>query len=404
MSGARCRIPTEADAGSFVIDLTYPKRPRPKNNENVTGMTGKTIEKNESATSRSRAPGRGFCRNVRVRGRATVWTALLATLLGAPGIAAQVNAGEPRPASSPPAAVSADAMRVIQLVEGNPLQRNFPAALTSLIQEINDTTTLELHPDPLIISSFEDERIFRHPIVYVNFGDKSDWNLNPDEKRNLKQFLDRGGFLYIDAGINAEFLRGDVSHGQHHSFADWQVSPVIEALFREIYPDKAFRRLSRSHRMFRSFYSGLPPADELPDTVHDYVVEEKWPQGTYSFMGLHVDDRIAVLASPIVAMGWGRTERGTWANTISFRVRQSSEGLEEQLREAAYGGERFEAVREDGRKDVIYSQEPATPSWVREPDGTWRIFRYYHSREISDYAHVFYTQLGVNIFVHALTN
>ena len=336
--------------------------------------------------------------------RIRIWAVAIGWALAIPvASGAETGAGE-RAASGPPARIAPDALRLVQLVEGNPLQRNFPAALPSLIQEINDTTTLELHPDPLMISSFEDERLFRHPIVYVNFADRRNWNLSESEKRNLKQFLDRGGFLYIDAGINAEFLRGDVSHGQHHSFADWQVSPVIEALFKEIYPDKSFRRLSRSHRMFRSFYSGLPPADELPDTVHDYVVEEKWPQGTYSFMGLHVDDRIAVLASPIVAMGWGRTERGTWANTISFRVRESSEGLEEQLREAAYGGERFEAVREDGRKDVIFSQEPATPSWVREPDGNWRIFRYYHSREISDYAHVFYTQLGVNIFVHALTN
>ncbi len=297
-----------------------------------------------------------------------------------------------------------DAMRVVQLIEGNPLQRNFPAALPSLIEEINRQTSLELHPDPLVIESFEDERIFLNPLIYVNFGDRRDWNLSDGERGNLKRFLDRGGFLYIDAGINAEFLRGDVSHGQHHSFADWQVSPVIEELFRELYPEKHFRRLSRSHHLFRSFYSGLPSADELPETVQDYVVNEKWPQGTYSFMALRVDDRIAVLASPIVAMGWGRTERGTWANTISFRVRENSEGLEEQLREAAYGGERFEAVREDGRNDVIYSQEPAKPSWVQEPDGSWRIFRYYHSSEISDYAHVFYTQLGVNIFVHALTN
>ena len=298
----------------------------------------------------------------------------------------------------------AGALRVAQMVEGNPLRRNFPAALPTLLQHINEETTLRLHPDPLIIESFEDERIFTTPLIYANFGDRQDWNLSPRERENLKRFLDRGGFLYIDAGINSEFLRGDISHGQHHSFADWQVSPVLEELFRDLYPETSFRRLPRSHRLFRSFYSGLPPVDELPETVRDYVVNEKWPQGTYSFMGLRVDDRIAVLASPIVAMGWGKTERGVWANRISFRVRESSEGLEEQLRDAAYRGERFEAVREDGREDVIYSQEPAKPSWVNEPGGAWRIFRYYHSSEISDYAHVFYTQLGVNVFVHALTN
>jgi len=31
------------------------------------------------------------------------------------------------------------------------------------------------------------------------------------------------------------------------------------------------------------------------------------------------------------------------------------------------------------------------------------VFRYYASREISDFAHVFYTRLGTNILLYALT-
>lgn len=297
-----------------------------------------------------------------------------------------------------------DAPRVVQLVEGNPLHRNNPTGLPSLIQHINEVTNLRLHPDPLFIESFEDERIFLHPLLYVNFGDRTDWELSPRERENIKNFLDRGGFLYIDAGITSEFLRGDVQHGQRHSFADWQIHPVLEELFASLYPDNGFERVPRSHSLFRAFYSGLPSPDELPENLVDYVVNEKWPQGTYSFLQLKLNERIAVLASPIVSMGWGRNHLGAWANSIAFRVRESGKGLEEQLQEAAYQGERFEAVREDGRVDVIYSQEPARPSWVEEPDGTWRIFRYYHSSEISDFAHQFYTQLGVNIFIHALTH
>ncbi len=298
--------------------------------------------------------------------------------------------------------VPADAPRIVQLVQGNPLHRNNPAGLPSLIQHINETTALRLHPDPAFITSFEDESIFLHPLLYVNFGDIQDWNLSNQARENLKSFLDRGGFLYIDAGITSEFLRGDVQFGQRHSFADWEIHPILEELFASLYPDKPFERVPRSHSLFRIFYRGLPPTDELPAHVVDYVVNEKWPQGTYSFLQLKIDDRIAVLASPIVSMGWGRNHLGAWANNIAFRIRESGEGLEDQLREAAYQGERFEAVREDGRVDIIYSQQPARPSWVEEPDGTWRIFRYYHSSEISDFAHQFYTQLGVNIFLYAL--
>jgi hypothetical protein len=294
--------------------------------------------------------------------------------------------------------------RLVQLVHGNPLHRHYPTALPTLIQHLNEAGTLELHPDPLFIESFEDARIFQHPLIYVNFGDRQDWTLSSRERENLRAFLDRGGFLYIDAGITSEFLRGEATMGQRHSFADWQIHPVLEEIFASLYPEKRFERVPRSHPLFRVFYSGLPSPEELPEEVVDYVVNEKWPQGTYSFLQLRIDDRIAVLASPIVAMGWGRNHLGAWSNPIAFRVRESGEGLSDQLQTAAYQGERYEATREDGRTDVIFSQQPGRPSWVEEPDGRWRIFRYYHSREISEYAHQFYTQLGANIFLYALTH
>ncbi len=318
---------------------------------------------------------------------------LFAALTLAPGHAGAAFSGDP-----------AAAPKIVQVVTGNSLQRNFPTALPTLIEHINETTAARFHPDPLFIESFADERIFRHPVLYVNFGDVTDWELSGTERDNLKAYLDRGGFLYIDAGITSEFLRGDQRHGQSHSFADWEIHPALQNLFADLYPEKSFERLPRSHPLFRIYHEGLPDAGDLPDTVRDYVVNEKWPQGTYSFLQLKVNGRTAVLASPIIAMGWGKTHLGTWSNPIAFRVREGGEGLEEQLRDAAYRGERFDAVREDGRVDVIYSQEPGRPAWVREPDGRWRIFRYYHSREINDYAHFFYTQLGVNVFLYALTH
>jgi hypothetical protein len=304
----------------------------------------------------------------------------------------------------PALAQETGAARIVQLVQGNPLHRNYPTGLPTLIQHLNEVATVEFHPDPLFIETLEDERLLRHPLLYLNFGDRQDWSLSAREQENLRAFLDRGGFLYIDAGITSEFLRGDAQHGQRHSFADWQIHPDLERVFGALYPDRAFERVPRSHSLFRVFYSGLPSPEELPEEVVDYVVNEKWPQGTYSFLQLEIDGRIAVLASPIMAMGWGRNHLGAWSNPIAFRVRESGEGLSEQLQAAAYRGERFEAMREDGRTDVIYSQQPGRPAWVEQPDGRWRIFRYYHSREISEYAHQFYTQLGANIFIYALTH
>lgn len=312
----------------------------------------------------------------------------------------------PQSRSTPAAetAASATEIRIARLVPGGAITQRYPNALPSLLQQINDVTTANVAPQPVIIKSFEDPRLFSFPFVYANFADRESWQFTKTEQERLREYLQRGGFLYIDAGITAEFLRQNPAFGQHHSFGEWQAHPDLQNAFADVLPGREFKPLGRSHDLFRVFYQGLPDPSDLPDTVRDFVIDEKWPDGTYSAVGLHVDDRLAVLATPIISMGWGRHPWGEWITTIGFRIREGAEGLSERLATAAYAGERFEVRRLDGQKDIIYCQQPTKPAWVQEPDGAWRVFRYYHSTEISDYAHVFYTRLGVNILVHALTH
>jgi hypothetical protein len=199
-------------------------------------------------------------------------------------------------------------------------------------------------------------------------------------------------------------LRDNPSLGQSHSFGDWEPTPVLAEQFARIFPNAQFAALPRSHPIFQGFYSGLPDPEPLPEAIRDFIVNEKWPQGSYAALGLKTPDgRIAVLATPIISMGWGKDRFGRWVSRISFRVREAAEGLDENLQSAAYSGQRFEVTRPDGLKDIIYCQPPNVPAWVNEPDGKWRVFRYYQSEAISDYAHEFYTRLGVNIFIYVLT-
>ncbi len=329
-------------------------------------------------------------------------SALLLASLHLP--AARAQEGPVLPADATPSAAKPPATRLLRLVDGQAIRRRYPYALPTLLKAVNERTTLHMDEQPAIISSFEDEAIFQAPFIFVNFADRQDWTFSPLERQNLKAYLEGGGFIFVDAGISAEFLRGDTRHGQHHSFAEWDAAPQLKEAFATVFPGKPFQPLKRSHPLFRCFYKGLPDSGNLPDTVRDFVVNEKWPDGTYSAVALHLDGRIAVLAMPIISMGWGKDPFGNWASTISFRIRESAEGLSERLETAAYSGERFETVREDTRKDIIYCQKKALPAWVQEPDGHWRVFRYYQSREISDFAHVFYTRLGINILVYAATH
>lgn len=291
-----------------------------------------------------------------------------------------------------------DAIRVVQLLKVDNLRPRYPDALPSILRELNEKTTAKFDTSPLVVNSLEDGILSKHTLLYINFDDQPEITLTEGEIQALRNFLERGGFCYIDAGIKAEFI--GLNRG--HSFANWEVRPEITTIFEKVFPGKSFRPLSREHDIFRCYYQGLPKGDKLPEAIRDFVENEKWPQGTYSFLGLHVDERLAILATPIIAMGWGRDEAGNWISPISFRIRESVEDA--RLQAASYTGPKFEVAREDGLKDVIYSQISQLPAWVEEPNGRWRIFRYYSGKEISDYANSFYTQLGVNIFVHALSN
>lgn len=306
-------------------------------------------------------------------------------------------------ASAQPAPAEAS-LRVVQLVQGDTIRRNHPEGLPSLLAELSRVTGIPFNPDPIFIQSFENPRLFDSQIAYVNFADRGDWTLSELEVQQLRRFFDLGGFLYVDAGINASFLRDNPALGQGHSFADWEVTPTLATQFQRIFPNSAFAPLPREHSIFSAFYKGLPDPAPLPEAIRDYIVNEKWPEGTYSTLAISTPSgRIAAIATPIVSLGWGRDQLGRWLSPIAFRVRESADGIDQRLSEAAYSGQRFEVTREDGRKDVIFCQPANTPAWVREPDGQWRVFRYHQGEAISNYAHAFYTRLGINFFVFALT-
>jgi hypothetical protein len=301
-----------------------------------------------------------------------------------------------------------DAIRVVQLLKNDAVYRRYPDSLPSLLKHVNEKSTARFDPDPLYVSRLDDKALTEQSMLYVNCDDQPNLEFDEAERRALRMFLERGGFLYLDAGIKASFLGSDLGH----SYAAWEARPEIDALFKQLFPDNVLLPLPRNHELFRCFYKGLPDSADLriaseqkkvPENVLRFVEEEKWPQGTYSFIGLHLNDRIAVLASPICAMGWGKDEFGNWLPPISFRIRETAEGLDKNLKLAAFEGSTYEVTREDGLKDIVYTQLGIRPVWVEEPNKKWRIFKYYSGEDISNYAHAFYTRLGTNVFLYALT-
>ncbi len=300
-------------------------------------------------------------------------------------------------------------VRIMQLRRDMVSRIRYPDALPSLLDLMNEQSSTKFDPDPLFIESLTDERLFENPILYINCDELPNFEFSVEENEALRRYMELGGFVYLDAGIKASFLGSDLGH----SYAAWEERDEVREWFGQIFPEKSFTPLARNHEIFRTFYKGLPDNEylrleedqkRLPDTVLTFVEQEKWPQGTYSLVGIKVKERLACLASPICAMGWGRDEFGAWIPPISFRVRESAENFDETLQVASFAGQTFEVTREDGLKDEIYLLPGQRPLWVKEPTGRWRIFKYYSGEEISNYAHSFYARLGMNVFLYALLN
>ena len=298
-------------------------------------------------------------------------------------------------------------VRIVQLVRQENSSQRYPDALPSLLKMMNEQTNGRFDTDPLFINRLTDERLMENPILYVNCDEQPNLEFPLDERDALRRYMEQGGFVYLDAGIKASFLGADLGH----SYAAWEERPEVKDLFSLIFPEKIFIPLARDHDLFRTFFRGLPKnADlkiqasqkRLPETVLSFVEREKWPQATYSFVGIKVKGRLACVASPICAMGWGRDEFGAWIPPIAFRIRESAENFDQNLKLASFSGGTYEVTREDGLKDIIYSENGQRPLWVQEPNGKWRIFKYYSGEEISNYAHAFYSRLGMNVFLYAL--
>jgi len=197
-------------------------------------------------------------------------------------------------------------MKVAQMMTVKSVRRGYPTALTTLLDKINKSTHIKFDVQPVILNSFATDEIFKYPFIYANYADRPDWTLSIKEKEFLKKYLERGGFLYIDAGINSSFLQKNKKAGQHHSFADWKISLDLEQQFQDIFPESEFTPLNNSHEIFHSFYKELPNADILPESVREFVINEKWPDASYATVALTVKDRIAVIATPIIVLEKGK--------------------------------------------------------------------------------------------------
>ena len=97
-------------------------------------------------------------------------------------------------------------VRIVQLLRQENSIRRYPDALPSLLKMMNEQTNAHFDTDPLYINSFTDVRLLENPILYINCDEQPNLEFPKEEQDALRQYMEQGGFVYLDAGIKASFL------------------------------------------------------------------------------------------------------------------------------------------------------------------------------------------------------
>ncbi|MBC8527802.1 MAG: DUF4159 domain-containing protein [Candidatus Cloacimonetes bacterium] len=119
---------------------------------------------------------------------------------------------------------------------------NDTSVIPNFCIEINSRTNLNASKDQIIVS-LKDNRIFDYPFLYLT--GHGNIVLSDEEIVNLRDYLIKGGFLYVDDdyGLDKHFRREIV----------------------RIFPERKLQELPASHPLFNCFYNfknGLPKIHE----------------------------------------------------------------------------------------------------------------------------------------------
>ena len=105
-----------------------------------------------------------------------------------------------------------------------------PRALRNLLISLNDkvgmAASTKMRDLPL-----SDPNIFRYPVLYMHGRNR--FSIHPDERKQLVEFLDRGGVLIADACCGAK-----------------PFDKAFREFMTQLYPDRKLERISISHEIF----------------------------------------------------------------------------------------------------------------------------------------------------------
>ena len=128
-----------------------------------------------------------------------------------------------------------------------PWHHDYPDGDTMFPDSLARLTTTQITPDSYQIVDIDSKELFQYPFTYMS--EPGYLNLLPADVKNLREYLDRGGFLLLDD------FRGN-------EFDNSQFENMLQQM-KKVYPDREIKRVDASHPIFHAFFD-IDPKEMLP--------------------------------------------------------------------------------------------------------------------------------------------
>src|SRR5881296_1938182 len=110
---------------------------------------------------------------------------------------------------------------------------------------VREVSNIKTTPNSYQIVDIDSRDLFKYPFAYL--CEPGYLELNAKDVINLREYLDRGGFLLVDDFRTADFSP-QAGGGPEDDFANFRKQ------MKKVYPDRDFVRLDLSDPIFRTFY------------------------------------------------------------------------------------------------------------------------------------------------------
>ena len=184
---------------------------------------------------------------------------------------------------------------------------DWPAADENLHMAIERTTKIPLGGKPLVFTLKEPE-IFQYPVLYIT--EPGYWYIHPDEAENLREYVERGGFLIVD---------------DFHDYGDGQTGREWDNFYaniKQVFPDREPVKLEDDHPIWSIFYDIDPLAALSTKQQSGEVPWLDFDDDTY--YGIFDDQgrmMVVICYNQDIGDGWEWPGRNMGdASTVSFQM------------------------------------------------------------------------------------